>query len=243
MTQDDIITFISERKFMVISTNGGEYPESATVEYGNDGLTLIFDTNSTSRKFQNIQHSPKVSVVIGWDEEVNKTVQYQGIAEVLEGEELDRLKKVYFAKSPEAQKWENTKDNVYLKVSPKWVRMTDLNTDPWTISVFEFMDSFNQFTIPFGKFIDPNSLGRIRLIKHWKSESEIRDYIYLVEDVDNKTLYCCYVPDNPSDHSFDEQGEMDRFLVKELGNEFKIEMLEPKRKDWFVTHYLAKVLR
>lgn len=123
---------------MVISTHGDEYPESATVEYGNNGLTLVFDTNDTSRKFQNIQKSPKVSVVIGWDEEINKTVQYQGIAEVLEGEELERLKKDYFAKSPEAKKWENTKGNVYIKVSPKWVRMTDLNTNPWTISVFEF---------------------------------------------------------------------------------------------------------
>lgn len=138
MTQEDVIRFISERQFMVISTKGEEYPESATVEYGNDGLTLIFDTNNTSRKFQNIQKSPKVSVVIGWDEEVNKTVQYQGIAQVLEGEELGHLKKVYFAKSPESKKWENTNGNVYIKVSPKWVRMTDLNTSPWTISEFKF---------------------------------------------------------------------------------------------------------
>jgi general stress protein 26 len=138
VTQDEVIQFINDHHFMVISTQTEDYPESANVEFGNDGLTLIFDTGDTSRKFKNIQKSPKVSVVIGWDEHVNKTVQYQGIAEVLTGEELRRLKKVYFTKSPEAQKWENTKGNVYLKVSPKWVRMTDLNTNPWTISVFEF---------------------------------------------------------------------------------------------------------
>lgn len=138
MTQDDIIEFIYSHKYMVISTQTDDYPESANVEFGNDGLTLIFDTSDTSRKFKNIQKSPKVSIVIGWDEQVNKTVQYQGVAEVLHGEELERLKRAYFAKSPQAQKWENTENNVYIKVSPKWVRMTDLNTDPWTIALLEF---------------------------------------------------------------------------------------------------------
>ena len=138
MTLEEIIKFIDEHRFMVISTKTDDYPESANVEFGNDGLTLIFDTSDTSRKYKNIQKSSKVSVVIGWDEQVNKTVQYQGLAEVLEGNELERLKKIYFTKSPEAQKWENTAGNVYVKVSPKWVRMTDLNTNPWTISVLEF---------------------------------------------------------------------------------------------------------
>ncbi len=138
MTQEYVVKFISDHRFMVISTKTDDFPESANVEFGNDGLALIFDTNRDSRKFQNIQKDPRVSVVIGWDEDVNKTVQYQGIAEEAKGEELSRLKKVYFTKSPDAQKWENTEGNVYVKVTPKWVRMTDLNTEPWTISVFEF---------------------------------------------------------------------------------------------------------
>lgn len=138
MNQDEIIKFINDHKFMVISTKTDDYPESAAIEYGNDGLTFIFDTSDSSRKFQNIQKSPKVSVVIGWDEQENKTVQYQGMAELLDGEELEHLKKAYFAKSPEAAKWQDTEGNVYIKVTPKWVRMTDLNTDPWTISELEF---------------------------------------------------------------------------------------------------------
>jgi general stress protein 26 len=138
MTEEDIIEFINAHRCMVISTKTNEYPESANVEFGNEGLTLIFDTNRSSRKFKNIQKSPKVSVVIGWDEDVNKTVQYEGLAEVATGDELIRLKKAYFSKSPGAQKWENTEGNVYIKVTPKWVRMTDLNTNPWTIAVLEF---------------------------------------------------------------------------------------------------------
>jgi general stress protein 26 len=98
MTQEYVVKFISDHRFMVISTKTDDFPESANVEFGNDGLALIFDTNRDSRKFQNIQKDPRVSVVIGWDEDVNKTVQYQGIAEEAKGEELSRLKKYILPK-------------------------------------------------------------------------------------------------------------------------------------------------
>jgi len=137
MTKEELIDYISARQFTVISTIGDDYPESACVEFGNDGLTLIFDTNSQSRKFKNLQKSPKVSLVIGWEDE--RTVQYEGNATLLkEGPELERLKHAYFKKSPGAQKWENTAGNTYFKVEPVWVRFTDLNTSPWDITEFDF---------------------------------------------------------------------------------------------------------
>lgn len=137
MTQQELIDYISTRHFMVIATFGEEYPQSACVEFGNDGLTLIFDTNRDSRKFKNIQNNSKVSLVIGWEDE--RTAQYQGIATLLQdGLELERLKQAYFKKNPEAQKWESTEGNVYIKVEPKWVRFTDLNVSPWDISEFTF---------------------------------------------------------------------------------------------------------
>lgn len=135
MTQQELADYISARQFMVIATFGEEYPQSACVEFGNDGLTIIFDTNRDSRKFKNIQNNPKVSLVIGWEDE--RTVQYQGVATMLQdGPELEHLKQVYFKKSPEAKKWENTEGNVYFKVEPTWVRFTDLNVSPWAISEF-----------------------------------------------------------------------------------------------------------
>lgn len=137
MTKDDVLKFISDRQFTVIATKSEPYPESACIEFGNDGFTLIFDTNKVSRKFRNIQNSPEVSLVIGWENE--QTVQYEGIATLLsEGEELERLKKAYFKKSPEAQKWESKEGMVYFKVEPKWVRYTDLNFDPWEIVELSF---------------------------------------------------------------------------------------------------------
>lgn len=137
MTKQELIDYISARQFMIIATFGEEYPQSACVEFGNDGLTIILDTNRGSRKFKNMQRNPKVSLVIGWEDE--RTVQYEGIATLLEsGSELERLKAAYFKKSPEAQKWENIDGNVYFKVEPTWVRFTDLNKTPWDISEFRF---------------------------------------------------------------------------------------------------------
>ncbi len=136
MTKEELISYISARQFTVISTIGDEYPESACIEFGNDGLTLIFDTNRESRKFKNLQKSSKVSLVIGWEDE--RTVQYEGNATLLEkGPELDQLKRAYFKKAPGAQKWEATDGNVYFKVEPVWIRFTDLNTTPWDITVFD----------------------------------------------------------------------------------------------------------
>jgi general stress protein 26 len=137
MPQQELIDIISARQLMIIATFGEEYPESACVEFGNDGLTIIFDTNDDSRKFNNIRKNPKVSLVIGWEDE--RTVQYEGIAALLEeGPELDRLKQVYSEKSPEAQKWENTEGNVYFKVEPNWIRYTDLNVEPRRVAEFSF---------------------------------------------------------------------------------------------------------
>src|SRR5260221_9584663 len=136
MTKDEVAAFIHRHDLAVISTLGKEYPESAVVEFADENFVLIFDTHDTSRKHKNILASPNVSLVIGWDE--NKTVQYEGEAALLEGDELMHYKQIYFEKNPEAQKWGNAPEMAYFKVTPKWVRLTDLNTKPWTISEFNF---------------------------------------------------------------------------------------------------------
>lgn len=139
MNKKDVSSFLSSHDLMVMSSYGGEYPESAVVEYVNDDCTLVFDTNKSSRKYKNIIKNPNVSVVVGWDNDVEEeTLQYHGKCTVLEGEELAHYKKVYFAKNPGAQKWENEPGTVYLKIEPVWVRHTDLKIFPWKVSELQF---------------------------------------------------------------------------------------------------------
>jgi general stress protein 26 len=136
MTKEEIASFIHPHKLAVLSTTGEDFPESAVIEYADDGLEIVFDTHTTSRKFQNIQKSSNVSLVIGWDE--NMTVQYEGVAAVLNGNDLEHCKNIYFEKNPDAQKWEAEKDIAYIRVSPSWIRFTNLNTKPWTVVEFQF---------------------------------------------------------------------------------------------------------
>jgi len=73
-----------------------------------------------------------VSFVIGWDE--NITVQYEGEAVELAGEEAEEYKQVYWEKNPDAKKWGTAEGVTFFKVLPKWIRYTDLNKAPWQVS-------------------------------------------------------------------------------------------------------------
>jgi len=63
--------------------------------------------------------------VIGCTTEI--TIQYEGIAEELEGERLAKYKKVYFAAFPDGPARESWPGITYFVVRPKWVRYCDYN--------------------------------------------------------------------------------------------------------------------
>ena len=62
-------------------------------------LEIIFDTLKTSRKYQNFLKSPKMALVIGWDDA--QTLQIEGIADEPKGSDLERLKARYFEVFPD----------------------------------------------------------------------------------------------------------------------------------------------
>ncbi len=132
MNEQKILDFIKKQKLAVISTVVGGKPESAVLEFGEtDKLELIFDTFTSSRKYKNLQTNKNVSFVIGWDE--NITVQYEGMAEELIGEEAKKYKQEYWTKNPKAKRWETKEGITYFRVIPTWIRYSDLNKDPWDI--------------------------------------------------------------------------------------------------------------
>lgn len=137
MDKQKVLDFIKGEKLMVVSTLSPENtPQSAVVEFGEtDDLEIIFDSFEASRKYRNLKHNSAVSLVIGWDK--NITVQYDGEVSELGGEDLERCKELYFKKNPRAQRWEERKGMRYFKVSPRWVRYSDLNKDPWEIFEIE----------------------------------------------------------------------------------------------------------
>ena len=131
MSQKAIVNnFLKTQLHMVISTtNKNGTPEGALVGFAQvDDLSLVFGTDSTTRKYQNIQNNPHVALTFGSNEEI--TVQYEGMAAVLDGQELTKYKEVYFAKNPASRKYENQENQIYLKITPIWIRYTDYNKEP-----------------------------------------------------------------------------------------------------------------
>jgi general stress protein 26 len=127
-----ILDFIKKHKLAVLATVGGTAPESSVLEFGeNDNLEIILDLFTSSRKYKNMKANPNVSLVIGWDE--NITIQYEGIVEELFGEEKDKYQNEYWKKNPEAKRWADQEGITYFKVTPRWIRYSDLNSHPWEI--------------------------------------------------------------------------------------------------------------
>ena len=108
------------------STPPGGAPQSAVVGIVvSDELEIFFDTLGTSRKAANLRRDGRISLVVGWDFEVARTVQIEGVADEPEGARLERLKALYFARFPDGVDRARLPDIAYFRVRPTWIRSSD----------------------------------------------------------------------------------------------------------------------
>lgn len=138
MNVGEVFRFMDGERLGVLSTatNSGR-PEAALMGFAvTPELEIIFDTVRSSRKYPNLKENPRVAWVVGCTTEV--TVQYEGEALELEGEELKKYKKIYFAKFPDGPARESWPGITYFVVRPKWVRYCDYNPGSRRIVEKEF---------------------------------------------------------------------------------------------------------
>ena len=126
--------FISKRKLGVIATVTLDgKPEAAVMEVAvTPELELIIDTANTTRKYINLKHNPHIAFAFGW--EAWDTVQYEGIAHELVGEEREKYRTIFLAKHPDAKKWDALPETTYFTVVPTWVRYSAMDQEPWVIA-------------------------------------------------------------------------------------------------------------
>jgi len=98
MNVEEVFGFMNRESLAVLATAADTgQPEAALMGFAvNRELEIIFDTVKTSRKYPNLKRNPRVAWVIGCTTEV--TVQYEGLAQELEGPELAKYQQTYFAK-------------------------------------------------------------------------------------------------------------------------------------------------
>ena len=120
-----LVEFVRSRGLAVVATRGpGGAPQAALVGIAvTDSGELLFDTATDSRKCVNLRASPRIAVVIGWDDEV--TLQCEGTAEVLTGTERDRCLAAYLQQYPDGRERADNPNIVLVRVCIDWGRLSD----------------------------------------------------------------------------------------------------------------------
>ena len=125
MNRSQFVEFVRRRGLAVVATRGPEdAPQAALVGIAaTDQGELVFDTASSSRKYQNLRAFPRVAVVIGWENEV--TVQCEGTADVLTGTERERCLAAYVHQYPDGRERARDPSIVLVRIRPDWGRLSD----------------------------------------------------------------------------------------------------------------------
>jgi hypothetical protein len=137
----ELVSFLRAHKWAIEATvSPEESPQAAIIGVAvSDGLELVFDTLSSSRKAVNLRQNPRIALVIGgWGDTDPRTLQYEGVADFPEGAELEHLKSVYFAAfsdGPTRLAWPGI---TYVRVRPRWIRFSDFTVDPPAITERSF---------------------------------------------------------------------------------------------------------
>lgn len=139
---------IMKDKIRAVFSSNTECAFSSINEYGDPQVAimgfaetpdfeLIMSTSNKSRKFQNILNNPNVAVAIGWSWEDPRTVQYEGRAHILKGDELAQYQEFYFKKHPKAKEFASSPTQVYFIVKPNLIRYSDFSNRS-KVEVFEY---------------------------------------------------------------------------------------------------------
>lgn len=130
LTPTQLLSFMRAQPWAIeasVSPQGA--PQAAMIYVAiTDRWELLFDTVTQSRKHQNLVKNPRVAFVIGCEHE--RTVQYEGIAEVPTEAELPGVQAYYFERyrdGPTRLTWPGL---VYWRVRPTWIRYSNFNVDP-----------------------------------------------------------------------------------------------------------------
>ncbi len=123
--------FLKSHDLCVVSTVNGDQPTSAVLAFSEtDDLKIIFGTSDKTRKYSYLMKNPKVSFVLGWDFNEFITIQFEGEAHVVQGDDVERIKNIHITKNPGSKVYADLPDERWFVIDPKWIRYSDLKSKP-----------------------------------------------------------------------------------------------------------------
>jgi len=140
MTRDALLEFMRSEKYAVQSSVSPDgIPQSAVVGIAiSDRFEIVFDTIASSRKATNLRANPAVAFVIGGTRDGDeRTVQCEGTADEPTCADLERLKRVYFARFPDGPERQSWPGLIYVRVKPTWIRFSNFSAQPPEIIEFD----------------------------------------------------------------------------------------------------------
>lgn len=138
LSRAELYEFIFRHRYGVIATTHADgSAQSALVGIAvSPELEVYFDTVGDTRKGQNLRRDPRISIVIGWENE--QSVQLEGIADEPRGLELAALKLVYYAAWPDGPNRESWPGITWVRVKPRWIRFSDFNRTEGAVRELRF---------------------------------------------------------------------------------------------------------
>ena len=121
--------FLKANKLATIATIGADSgrPQSALVSFAElSSLEIVFQTVEHSRKYRNLIDDKAVALVIGWDLQNYRTLQYEGVAEQIPADEAASYHHYFTDKeSPSSEVILKNPRARFFRVKPTWLRYSD----------------------------------------------------------------------------------------------------------------------
>jgi hypothetical protein len=138
MSPHELLAFLREHRLAVqasVSPDGAS--QAAVVGIAvTDRFEIVFDTLDATRKARNLRNNPTIALVIGGLTGEERTAQYEGVADIPAGDELERLKAIYYGVYPDGPSRLAWPGLIYVRVRPMWIRYTDYTVAPPLIVEF-----------------------------------------------------------------------------------------------------------
>ncbi len=131
--QQETLEYIKKQRVGVLAVEMLDgSPHAATVHFAHTESPLVFyfETYRDYRKAEALygREVSRASFVIGCDESNMKTLQMDGVVELIKPEEKEIFNLVYLGKFPEKKEKSIDPKFVFFKFTPNWWRFTDWKT-------------------------------------------------------------------------------------------------------------------